>query len=52
MFAHWTFRAGGQFFADQLRIQGCDRIFTVHGESFPAMLDSSNHNPIPYRLGF
>ena len=29
-----TKRTGGQILVDQLRIQGCDRIFAVHGESF------------------
>jgi len=33
-------RAGGQILVDQLRIQGCDRIFTVPGESFLAVLDA------------
>ncbi len=33
-------RSGGQILVDQLRIQGCDRIFTVPGESFLAVLDA------------
>ena len=33
-------RTGGQILVDQLRIQGCDRIFTVPGESFLAVLDA------------
>ena len=33
-------RTGGRILVDQLRIQGCDRIFTVPGESFLAVLDA------------
>ena len=33
-------RTGGQILVEQLRIQGCDRIFTVPGESFLAVLDA------------
>ena len=35
-----TKRTGGQILVDQLSIQGCDRIFTVPGESFLAVLDA------------
>ena len=35
-----TIRTGGQILVDQLVIQGCDRIFTVPGESFLAVLDA------------
>ncbi|HXG99021.1 MAG TPA: thiamine pyrophosphate-binding protein [Sphingomicrobium sp.] len=35
-----TLRTGGQFLVDQLIIQGCDRVFTVPGESFLAVLDA------------
>jgi acetolactate synthase-1/2/3 large subunit len=35
-----TKRTGGQILVDQLKIQGCDRIFTVPGESFLAVLDA------------
>ena len=35
-----TTRTGGQILVDQLRINGCDRIFTVPGESFLAVLDA------------
>ena len=35
-----TKRSGGRILVDQLRIQGCDRIFTVPGESFLAVLDA------------
>ena len=28
-----TLRTGGQILVDQLRIQGCDRVFTVPGMS-------------------
>src|SRR5438046_2787476 len=35
-----TSRTGGRILVDQLRIQGCDRIFTVPGESFLAVLDA------------
>jgi acetolactate synthase-1/2/3 large subunit len=35
-----TLRTGGRILVDQLRIQGCDRIFTVPGESFLAVLDA------------
>ena len=31
-----THRTGGRILVDQLVIQGCDRIFTVPGESFLA----------------
>ena len=40
-----TLRTGGQILVDQLRSQGCDRVFTVPGESTLAAA-------IPYRLGF
>ena len=33
-------RTGGRILVDQLRIQSCDRIFTVPGESFLAVLDA------------
>ena len=33
-------RTGGRILVDQLKIQGCDRIFTVPGESFLAVLDA------------
>lgn len=33
-------RTGGQILVDQLVAQGCDRIFTVPGESFLAVLDA------------
>ena len=35
-----TTRTGGQILVDQLKINGCDRIFTVPGESFLAVLDA------------
>ncbi len=35
-----TKRTGGRTLVDQLKIQGCDRIFTVPGESFLAVLDA------------
>jgi acetolactate synthase-1/2/3 large subunit len=35
-----TKRTGGRVLVDQLRIQGCDRVFTVPGESFLAVLDA------------
>jgi acetolactate synthase-1/2/3 large subunit len=40
-----TLRTGGQILVDQLRIQGCDRIFTVPGESFLAVLDALHDDP-------
>ena len=40
-----TTRTGGQILVDQLRIQGCDRIFTVPGESFLAVLDALHDAP-------
>jgi acetolactate synthase-1/2/3 large subunit len=40
-----TLRTGGQILVDQLRIQGCDRIFTVPGESFLAVLDALHDVP-------
>ncbi len=38
-------RTGGQILVDQLRIQGCDRVFTVPGESFLAVLDALHDAP-------
>ncbi len=38
-------RTGGQILVDQLKIQGCDRIFTVPGESFLAVLDALYDTP-------
>ena len=38
-------RTGGQILVDQLKIQGCDRIFTVPGESFLAVLDALHGTP-------
>ncbi|WP_037502309.1 thiamine pyrophosphate-binding protein [Sphingomonas jaspsi] len=35
-----TLRTGGQILVDQLKLQGCERIFTVPGESFLAVLDA------------
>jgi acetolactate synthase-1/2/3 large subunit len=40
-----TIRTGGQILVDQLKIQGCDRIFTVPGESFLAVLDALHDAP-------
>jgi acetolactate synthase-1/2/3 large subunit len=40
-----TTRTGGQILVDQLRIQGCDRVFTVPGESFLAALDALHDEP-------
>jgi acetolactate synthase-1/2/3 large subunit len=40
-----TTRTGGRILVDQLRIQGCDRIFTVPGESFLAVLDALHDTP-------
>ena len=40
-----TARTGGRILVDQLRIQGCDRIFTVPGESFLAVLDALHDTP-------
>ena len=40
-----TTRTGGQILVDQLRIQGCDRVFTVPGESFLAVLDALHDEP-------
>ena len=40
-----TIRTGGRILVDQLRIQGCDRIFTVPGESFLAVLDALHDTP-------
>src|SRR5207237_3682233 len=38
-------RTGGRVLVDQLKIQGCDRIFTVPGESFLAVLDALHDVP-------
>ena len=40
-----TARTGGRILVDQLVIQGCDRIFTVPGESFLAVLDALHDTP-------
>ncbi len=40
-----TKRTGGQVLVDQLKINGCDRIFTVPGESFLAVLDALHDTP-------
>ena len=40
-----TTRTGGRILVDQLKIQGCDRIFTVPGESFLAVLDALHDMP-------
>ncbi|HYU94573.1 MAG TPA: thiamine pyrophosphate-binding protein, partial [Sphingomicrobium sp.] len=40
-----TKRTGGRILVDQLVIQGCDRIFTVPGESFLAVLDALHDTP-------
>lgn len=40
-----TTRTGGRVLVDQLLIQGCDRIFTVPGESFLAVLDALHDSP-------
>src|SRR6188768_4024079 len=40
-----TLRSGGRILVDQLRINGCDRIFTVPGESFLAVLDALHDTP-------
>ncbi len=38
-------RSGGRILVDQLLLQGCDRIFTVPGESFLAVLDALHDVP-------
>ncbi len=38
-------RTGGHILIDQLKIQGCDRLFTVPGESFLAVLDALHDVP-------
>jgi acetolactate synthase-1/2/3 large subunit len=38
-------RAGGRILVDNLLAQGCDRIFTVPGESFLAVLDALHDSP-------
>ncbi len=40
-----TQRTGGRILVDQLVAQGCDRIFTVPGESFLAVLDALHDTP-------
>ncbi|MFS0771643.1 thiamine pyrophosphate-binding protein [Sphingomonas sp. 1P08PE] len=40
-----TQRTGGRLLVDQLLIQGCERIFTVPGESFLAVLDALHDTP-------
>ncbi len=43
--AHTGTRTGGRILVDQLLIQGCERIFTVPGESFLAVLDALHDVP-------
>src|SRR3954462_8793676 len=38
-------RSGGRILVDNLVAQGCDRIFTVPGESFLAVLDALHETP-------
>ncbi|MBW6529454.1 thiamine pyrophosphate-binding protein [Sphingomonas sp. RRHST34] len=38
-------RTGGRLLVDQLVAQGCDRLFTVPGESFLAVLDALHDTP-------
>ena len=38
-------RTGGRILVDQLVLQGCDRVFTVPGESFLAVLDALHDAP-------
>ena len=38
-------RTGGRILVDQLVLQGCDRVFTVPGESFLAVLDALHDVP-------
>ncbi|WP_404828304.1 thiamine pyrophosphate-binding protein [Sphingomonas parva] len=40
-----TTRTGGRILVDNLVAQGCDRIFTVPGESFLAVLDALHDTP-------
>ena len=40
-----TTRTGGRILVDNLLAQGCDRIFTVPGESFLAVLDALHDSP-------
>ena len=40
-----TSRSGGRILVDNLVAQGCDRIFTVPGESFLAVLDALHDTP-------
>ena len=40
-----TKRSGGRILVDNLIAQGCDRIFTVPGESFLAVLDALHDSP-------
>ena len=40
-----TTRTGGRILVDNLIAQGCDRIFTVPGESFLAVLDALHDSP-------
>jgi acetolactate synthase-1/2/3 large subunit len=40
-----TTRTGGRILVDNLLAQGCDRVFTVPGESFLAVLDALHDSP-------
>jgi acetolactate synthase-1/2/3 large subunit len=42
---HSDGRTGGRILVDNLLAQGCDRIFTVPGESFLAVLDALHDSP-------
>ncbi len=42
---HHSPRSGGRILVDQLIAQGCERIFTVPGESFLAVLDALHDTP-------
>jgi acetolactate synthase-1/2/3 large subunit len=41
-----TLRTGGRTLVDQLVLQGCDRVYTVPGESFLAVLDALHDTPL------
>ncbi len=40
-----TKRTGGRILVDQLLLQGCERVFTVPGESFLSVLDALHDTP-------
>ena len=45
-------RSAAALLVDCLGVQGCERIFTVPGESFLAVLDALPERPLPAKISF